>query len=63
MTDTTIAVSDDVKALIREMQNDGETFNGTLKRLADAYKSEGERWTREEIRAIAKETFREEARR
>jgi predicted CopG family antitoxin len=52
MTDTTIAVSDDVKKRIREMKSEGETFNGTLLRLAKAYESEGKKWTESEIEDI-----------
>jgi len=61
MTDTTIAVSDRVKGLLEDEKLEGETYNAVLLRLLDA--QDGQMWTREEIKAIAKETFREEARR
>ena len=59
MTDTTIAVSDDVKARIRELKAEGETFNGTLLRLAEAYESDGKRWTEAELRKLIRNELRE----
>jgi len=55
MTDTTIAVDSDVKAKIRELQREYETFNQTLSRLADAHKTEGEKWTEDEIVSLIHE--------
>lgn len=51
MTDTTIAVSDRVKALIDDEKLEGETYNATLLRLLDA--QEGSVWTEQEIEDIA----------
>jgi len=59
MTDTTIAVSNDVKERIRELKAEGETFNGTLLRLAEAYESDGRRWTEDELRSMIREEIRQ----
>ena len=58
MTDTTIAVSNAVKEQIRSIQNDGETFNGTLQRLVENHKTSGELWTEDEIRHMVRDEIR-----
>jgi predicted transcriptional regulator len=63
MTDTTIAVDDDVKAKIESLQYEYETFNQTLSRLADAYEDDGKKWTQEEIQRIVDERLQEQVRR
>jgi len=59
---TTIQLTKDTKALLDDERLPTEgSYDETVRRLLGA--QEGQMWTREEIRAIAKETFRDEARR
>jgi len=63
MTDTTIPVSNAVKAQIDEIKEEGETFNRTLQRLIDNYESDGQMWTEQEIRALCRDELEQHARR
>lgn len=50
MTEATIGVSKDVKARIKSIKEDHETFDGVLIRLVKNYQEDGQRWTEREIK-------------
>lgn len=60
MADTTIGVSEEVKALIDDEKQPDESYNGTLKRLVG--EQEGTVWTEQEIRDLARDEMEQAVR-
>lgn len=52
MAETTIPVDKDVKAILEDHKQDGESWNATLLRLAG--EGNGSVWTEDEIRSMAR---------